>query len=72
MKYSRMNEQHTTDEQAGGHMDFQRGKMIPRHYSVTMYNKWCLSGSSLFEKATSVLLFLFKIKKKKIAKYSPC
>ena len=34
-----MNEQHTTDEQAGGYMDFQRGQMIPRHYSVTMYNK---------------------------------
>ena len=39
MKYTRMNEQHTTYEQAAGHMDFQRGNMIPRHYSVMMYNK---------------------------------
>ena len=31
-----MNEKRTTDEQAGGHMDFQRGNMIPRRYSVTV------------------------------------
>ena len=56
-EYSRMNEQHTTDQQAGGHMDFQRGNMIPRHYSVTMYNKLCLSGSSLFAKTTWGIFF---------------
>ena len=46
-----MNERHTIDEQADGHLDFQRGNIIPHHYCVMMYNKLCLSGSSLFAKA---------------------